>query len=98
MRALLATIVGEVDDTERYLFLALLQAIEDIELLFHSISHRHTALLTVLRNNGLITPKQYEEAVKERQAAGAVDLALNPEWVRKKQVLAELKQALERGH
>jgi len=42
-----------VDDTERYLFLALLQAVEDIELLFHSISHRHTALLTVLRNNGL---------------------------------------------
>ena len=38
-----------MDDTERYLFLALLQAIEDIELLFHSISHRHTALLTVLR-------------------------------------------------
>ena len=64
-----------VDDTERYLFLALLQAIEDIELLFHSMSHRHTALLTVLRNNELITPQQYEDAVRERQAAGAVDLA-----------------------
>ena len=87
-----------MDDAERFLFLALLQAIEDIELLFHSMSHRHTALLTVLRNNGLITPQQYEDAVRERQAAGAVDLALNPEWARKKQVLADLKQALERGH
>jgi hypothetical protein len=36
--------------------------------------------------------------VKERQAAGAVELALNQEWSRKQAVLAELKQALERGH
>jgi hypothetical protein len=31
-----------VNDTERYLFLALIEAVEDIELLFHSIAHRHT--------------------------------------------------------
>jgi hypothetical protein len=43
-----------------------------------------------LRNNGALTAAQYEETLKERQAAGAVDLALNPEWMRK-------KQALERG-
>jgi hypothetical protein len=87
-----------MEDTERYLFLALLEAVEDIEMLFHSIAHRHTALLISLRNNGVLTAAQYEETLKERQAAGAVDLALNPEWVRKKNVLAELKQALERGH
>jgi hypothetical protein len=34
-----------VNDTERYLFLALIEAVEDIELLFHSIAHRHQALL-----------------------------------------------------
>jgi hypothetical protein len=55
-------------------------------------------LLISLRNNGVLTAAQYEETLKERQAAGAVDLALNPEWVRKKSVLAELKRALERGH
>jgi hypothetical protein len=87
-----------VDDTERYLFLALIEAVEDIELLFHSISYRHQALLVVLRDKGIITSRQYEEAVKERQAAGAVELALNQEWSRKKAVLAELKQALARGH
>ena len=87
-----------MNDTERYLFLALLEAVEDIEILFHSIAHRHTALLISLRNNGVLTAAQYEEALKERQAAGAVDLALNPEWVKKKKVLAELKRALERGH
>jgi hypothetical protein len=73
-----------VNDTERYLFLALIEAVEDIELLFHSIAHRHQALLIVLRDKGIITSRQYEEAVKERQAADAVELAL--------------KQALERGH
>jgi hypothetical protein len=52
----------------------------------------------VLRDKGTITSKQYEDAVKERQAAGAVELALNQEWSRKQAVLAELKQALERGH
>jgi hypothetical protein len=87
-----------VNDTERYLFLALIEAVEDIEVLFHSVAHRHQALLVVLRDKGIITSKQYEEAVKERQAAGAVELALNQEWSRKKAVLAELKQALERGH
>ena len=87
-----------MNDTERYLFLALLEAVEDIELLFHAIAHRHQALLIVLRDQGIITSKQYEDAVKERQAAGAVELALNQEWSRKKAVLAELKQALERGH
>jgi len=87
-----------VNDTERYLFLALIEAVEDIEVLFHSVAHRHQALLVVLRDKGVITSKQYEDAVKERQAAGAVELALNQEWSRKKAVLAELKQALERGH
>ena len=87
-----------MDDTERYLFLALIEAIEDIELLFHTIAHRHQALLIVLRDKGIITSRQYEDAVKERQAADAVELALNQEWSRKKAVLAELKQALERGH
>jgi hypothetical protein len=87
-----------VDDTERYLFLALIEAVQDIEVLFHSVAHRHQALLVVLRDKGIITSKQYEDAVKERQAAGAVELALNQEWSRKKAVLAELKQALERGH
>jgi len=86
-----------VNDTERYLFLALIEAVEDIEVLFHSVAHRHQALLVVLRDKGIITSKQYEDAVKERQAAGAVELALNSEWSRKKAVLAELKQALERG-
>ena len=52
----------------------------------------------MLRDRGVITSRQYEEAVKERQAAGAVELALDPAWTRKKAVLAELKQALERGH
>jgi hypothetical protein len=75
-----------VNDTERYLFLALIEAVQDIEV------------LVVLRDKGTITSKQYEDAVKERQAAGAVELALNQEWSRKKAVLAELKQALERGH
>ena len=46
----------------------------------------------------IITSQQYEEAVKERQAAGAVELALDEAWTRKKAVLAELKQALARGH
>jgi hypothetical protein len=87
-----------VDDTERYLFLALIEAVQDIEVLFHSVAHRHQALLVVLRDKDIITSKQYEDAVKERQAAGAVELALNQEWSRKKAVLAELKQALERGH
>lgn len=87
-----------MNDTERYLFLALIEAVEDIEVLFHSVAHRHQALLVVLRDKGTITSKQYEDAVKERQAAGAVELALNQEWSRKKAVLAELKQALERGH
>jgi hypothetical protein len=87
-----------VNDTERYLFLALIEAVQDIEVLFHSVAHRHQALLVVLRDKGTITSKQYEDAVKERQAAGAVELALNQEWSRKKAVLAELKQALERGH
>jgi len=87
-----------VDDTERYLFLALIEAVEDIELLFHTIAHRHQALLIVLRDKGIITPRQYEDAVKERQAADAVELALNQEFTRKKAVLAELKQALARGH
>ena len=87
-----------MDDTERYLFLALIEAVEDIEVLFHSVAHRHQALLVVLRDKGIITSKQYEDAVKERQAASAVELALNQEWSRKKAVLAELKQALERGH
>jgi len=68
-----------VNDTERYLFLALIEAVEDIELLFHSIAHRQQALLIVLRDRGTITSQQYEEAVKERQAAGVVELALNPE-------------------
>ena len=87
-----------MNDTERYLFLALIEAVEDIEVLFHSVAHRHQALVVVLRDKGIITSKQYEDAVKERQAAGAVELALNQEWSRKKAVLAELKQALERGH
>ena len=87
-----------MNDTERYLFLALIEAVEDIEVLFHSVAHRHQALLVVLRDKGIITSKQYEDAVKERQAAGAVELALNQQWSRKKAVLAELKQALERGH
>jgi hypothetical protein len=87
-----------VNDTERYLFLALIEAVQDIEVLFHSVAHRHQALLVVLRDKGIITFEQYEDAVKERQAAGAVELALNQEWSRKKAVLAELKQALERGH
>jgi hypothetical protein len=87
-----------VDDTERYLFLALIEAVQDIEVLFHSVAHRHQALLVVLRDKGIITSEQYEDAVKERQAAGAVELALNQEWSRKQAVLAELKQALERGH
>jgi hypothetical protein len=87
-----------VNDTERYLFLALIEAVQDIEVLFHSVAHRHQALLVVLRDKGTITSKQYEDAVKERQAAGAVELALNQEWSRKQAVLAELKQALERGH
>ena len=87
-----------MDDTERYLFLALIEAVEDIELLFHTIAHRHQALLIVLRDKGIITPRQYEDAVKERQAADAVELALNQEFTRKKAVLAELKQALARGH
>ena len=52
----------------------------------------------MLRDKGIITSRQYEDAVKERQAAGAVELALDQEWTRKKAVLAELKQALERGH
>jgi hypothetical protein len=64
-----------VNDTERYLFVALIEAVEDIELLFHSIAHRHQALLIVLRDKGIITSRQYEEAVKERQAADAVDEA-----------------------
>jgi hypothetical protein len=67
-------------------------------VLFHSVAHRHQALLVVLRDKGTITSKQYEDAVKERQAGGAVELALNQEWSRKQAVLAELKQALERGH
>jgi hypothetical protein len=67
-------------------------------VLFHSVAHRHQALLVVLRDKGIITSEQYEDAVKERQAAGAVELALNQEWSRKQAVLAELKQALERGH
>ena len=79
-----------MNDTERYLFLALIEAVEDIEVLFHSVAHRHQALLVVLRDKGIITSKQ-------RQAGGAVELALNREWSRKKAVLAELKQALERG-
>ena len=87
-----------MDDTERYLFLALIEAVQDIEVLFHSVAHRHQALLVVLRDKGIITSKQYEDALKERQAAGAVELALNQEWSRKQAVLAELKQALERGH
>lgn len=87
-----------MNDTERYLFLALIEAVQDIEVLFHSVAHRHQALLVVLRDKGTITSKQYEDAVKERQAAGAVELALNREWSRKQAVLAELKQALERGH
>lgn len=87
-----------MNDTERYLFLALIEAVQDIEVLFHSVAHRHQALLVVLRDKGTITSKQYEDAVKERQAAGAVELALNQEWSRKQAVLAELKQALERGH
>lgn len=87
-----------MNDTERYLFLALIEAVQDIEVLFHSVAHRHQALLVVLRDKGIITSKQYEDAVKERQAAGAVELALNQEWSRKQAVLAELKQALERGH
>jgi hypothetical protein len=86
-----------VNDTERYLF-SLIEAVQDIEVLFHSVAHRHQALLVVLRDKGTITSKQYEDAVKERQAAGAVELALNQEWSRKQAVLAELKQALERGH
>lgn len=52
----------------------------------------------MLRDEGIITCRQYEDAVKERQAAGAVELALHQEWSRTKAVLAELKQALERGH
>ena len=87
-----------MNDTERYVFLALIEAVQDIEVLFHSVAHRHQALLVVLRDKGTITSKQYEDAVKERQAAGAVELALNQEWSRKQAVLAELKQALERGH
>ena len=87
-----------MNDTERYLFLALIEAVQDIEVLFHSVAHRHQALLVVLRDKGTITSKRYEDAVKERQAAGAVELALNQEWSRKQAVLAELKQALERGH
>lgn len=75
-----------MNDTERYLFLALIEAVEDIELLFHSIAHRHQALLIVLRDKGIITSRQYEDAVKERQAAGAVELALDQEWTRKKAV------------
>jgi hypothetical protein len=43
----------------------------------------------VLRDKGIITSRQYEDAVNERQAAGAVELALNQEWSRKKAVLAE---------
>ena len=58
-----------MNDTERYLFLALLEAVEDIEMLFHSIAHRHTALLISLRNNGALSAAQYEETLKERQAA-----------------------------
>jgi hypothetical protein len=67
-------------------------------MLFYSIGASPHRPLISLRNNGALTAAQYEETLKERQAAGAVDLALNPEWVRKKKVLAELKQALERGH
>jgi len=37
-------------------------------LLFHSIAHRHQALLIVLRDRGTMTSQQYEEAVKERLA------------------------------
>jgi hypothetical protein len=47
----------------------LLEAVEDIEMLFHSIAHRHTALLISLRNNGVLTAAQYEETLTERQAA-----------------------------
>ena len=65
-----------MNDTERYLFLALIEAVQDIEVLFHSVAHRHQALLVVLRDKGTITSKQYEDAVKERQAAGAVGAGL----------------------
>jgi hypothetical protein len=51
----------------------------------------------VLRNKGIITSRQYEDAVKERRATGDVELALNQEWSRKEGGACRA-EAGERGH
>jgi hypothetical protein len=63
-----------VNDTERYLFLALIEAVQDIEVLFHSVAHRHQALLVVLRDKGTITSKTVRrrgEGAPGRRGGGA---------------------------
>jgi len=52
----------------------------------------------VLRDKGTITSKQYEDAVKERQAAGAVGAGLESGVVAKAGGARRAEQALERGH
>jgi hypothetical protein len=60
-----------VNDTERYLFLALIEAVEDIELLFHSLPLDRAPPISVQVKNG----NSYKlELVKEDWLSGTMIL------------------------
>jgi CYTH domain-containing protein len=84
-----------MDETTRLLLLALIEAAEETEKLLFAFAHRHRALLEVLAAKGAITRDEYEQALKEREAAHAVDAVFDEAAERRRRLIAQTKRLLE---
>ncbi len=79
---------------EKAWFLALIEDLERTWEMIRLIAQRHRALLEVLRAKGTITPAEYKAAIKEREAAAAVDDALDAEEQERRRRVEHLKRLL----
>lgn len=87
----------KIGRAEREMFLLLLDVLERHERTFQKLAQQHGALLEILKGQGTVTTGDYETVLKELEAAGAVDDALDPQEQERRRLIAGLRELFEQG-
>ena len=82
---------------EREMFLLLLDVLERHERTFRGLAQQYDALLEVLKAQGTVTSAAYQAVLKELEAAGAVNDALDPREQERRALIARLREFLNKG-